>query len=157
LLTSIAAPNGTNGYGMLGEQGLFAGILTKPSRATHLAYALYRIFGNVVASPMRVEARPLASHVPGEDLAATELSQPLRILLAEDNVINQKVALLILNKLGYEADIAANGLEVLDALQRQPYDLILMDVQMPEMDGLETTRQIRASLLSQQPRIIAMT
>src|SRR4029078_235538 len=102
--------------------------------------------------------RPLASDVPGETVAATELSQPLRILLAEDNVINQKVALLILNKLGYEADIAANGLEVLDALQRQPYDLILMDVQMPEMDGLDATRQIRRTdSLGQQPHIVAMT
>jgi CheY-like chemotaxis protein len=157
LLTPIAVPNGANGYGMLGEQGLFAGILTKPSRANHLAYALYRIFGKAAALPMHVETRPLASDVPGEALVVQKTPQPLRILLAEDNVVNQKVALLILNKLGYEADVAANGIEVLDALQRQPYDLILMDVQMPEMDGLEATRQIRASLLSRQPRIIAMT
>jgi CheY-like chemotaxis protein len=78
--------------------------------------------------------------------------------LAEDNVVNQKVALHILKKLGYEADVAADGFEVLDALRRQPYDLVLMDVQMPEMDGLETTRQIRRMWsLEEQPRIIAMT
>ena len=64
-------------------------------------------------------------------------TKPLCILLAEDNIINQKVALRLLEKMGYRADIAANGLEVLDALNRRQYDVILMDVQMPEMDGLE--------------------
>jgi CheY-like chemotaxis protein/HPt (histidine-containing phosphotransfer) domain-containing protein len=83
---------------------------------------------------------------------------PLRLLLAEDNVVNQKVALLTLKKLGYRADVAGNGLEVLDALERQPYDMVLMDVQMPELDGLETTRRIcRDWPPAQRPRIIAMT
>ncbi len=66
----------------------------------------------------------------------------LRILVAEDNLVNQKVILLVLGKIGYRADIAMNGLEVVAALHRQVYDIILMDVQMPEMDGLETTRYI---------------
>lgn len=85
-------------------------------------------------------------------------SQALRVLLAEDNVVNQKVALHLLQRLGYRADVACNGFEVLDALRRQPYDVVLMDVQMPEMDGLEATQTICAEWASEQrPRMIAMT
>ena len=80
-----------------------------------------------------------------------------RILLAEDNVINQKVALGLLNNIGYAADVAGNGLEVLSALDQHPYDLILMDCQMPELDGYETTQRIRARADGKSIRIIAMT
>ncbi|MAT38465.1 MAG: hybrid sensor histidine kinase/response regulator [Ectothiorhodospiraceae bacterium] len=82
---------------------------------------------------------------------------PLRILLTEDNVVNQMVALNLLERMGYEADLAANGLEAVEAIERQRYDLILMDVQMPEMNGIEATREIIERWSDDRPRIIAMT
>jgi len=86
------------------------------------------------------------------------MRHPLRILLAEDNVINQKVALLLLERAGYRADVAANGSEVLDAVTTKAYDLIFMDVQMPEMDGIEATRRLRGpGPWLGKPRIVAMT
>ncbi|MEM7530640.1 MAG: ATP-binding protein [Chloroflexota bacterium] len=86
------------------------------------------------------------------------IQKPLKILLAEDNVINQKVALGVLKKCGYTADIAANGLEAIDALKRKPYDVILMDVHMPEMDGITATQRIRTHWPpTEQPTIIALT
>ncbi len=95
-----------------------------------------------------------------DDLAGTRMAErhPLRILLAEDNSINQRVGLLLLERMGYVADVAGNGIEVLAAMRRQPYDLVLMDVQMPIMDGLETTRRIRAEFSPErQPRVVALT
>jgi CheY-like chemotaxis protein len=91
------------------------------------------------------------------DYPKTGQGQNLRILLAEDNIVNQKVMLRILKKLGYSADAVADGKEVLQALERQPYDVVLMDVQMPEMDGMETTRAIRQKWLAIGPKIIAVT
>ena len=83
---------------------------------------------------------------------------PLRILLAEDSLVNIKIVLWFLRKLGYHADVAFNGIEVIDALKRRPYDVILMDAEMPEMDGRQATMLIRRDFASdQQPNIIAMT
>ncbi len=89
------------------------------------------------------------------------MHHPLRILLAEDNIVNQKVALHILHRMGYQADVANNGLEVISALLQQPYDLVFMDMQMPKMDGIETTRAIEQNCQNGKilfkPRIVAMT
>lgn len=126
------------------------GSLTKPFNTHHLYEKLTNIFSTLSTK----DRQPKTLLEVDYEMA---LKQPLRLLIAEDNAVNQKVALKMLAKMGYRADIAGNGLEVLDALNRQNYDAILMDLQMPEMDGLEATREIRRRFIENRPRIIAMT
>jgi signal transduction histidine kinase/CheY-like chemotaxis protein len=134
------------------EQQRFAAVLTKPVKPSALFDALISLWSG---QPRRVT--PAAAHVTGFD-ATLGQRRPLRILLAEDNATNQKLALRLLERLGYHADVVADGREAVAALDRQTYDVVLMDVQMPELDGLEATRQVRERLTAErQPRIIAMT
>jgi signal transduction histidine kinase/HPt (histidine-containing phosphotransfer) domain-containing protein len=128
-----------------------AAILTKPVKSSLLFDALVRILARQPTQVKEDVVQPQIDPLMGQ-------RHPLHILLAEDNAINQRVALHLLEKMGYRADVAANGLEVLQVLEQQPYDVILMDVQMPEMDGLEATGRVRERWPDGQgPRIIAMT
>ncbi len=132
---------------------LFNAYLAKPIRQSHMFDTLLSLVAHVSA---------VRSTAVGENKARIDPSMakrhPLRILLAEDNAVNQKLAMRLLQQMGYRADLASNGIEAVESVQRQAYDVVLMDVQMPELDGLDATRQICTLLPAhERPRIVAMT
>jgi len=130
----------------------FATYLSKPVRQSQFYSSLLNLIDQRV-----LPSQPLSNlSIEIDREMATRL--PLKILVAEDNIVNQKVLSRLLQRLGYQGDMVNNGLEVLDALSHQIYDVVLMDVQMPEMDGLTTTQQIRERWLPEnRPYIIAVT
>jgi signal transduction histidine kinase/ligand-binding sensor domain-containing protein/DNA-binding response OmpR family regulator len=134
--------------------GLFCSILTKPAKQHVLFKQIIKELGSQSNSKVNGhQPAEAAKHKLPDNFS---LLHPLNILVAEDNLMNQKLIMKILSKLGYEADLAADGLEALELVDKKAYDIILMDVQMPKMDGLETTRIIKQRY-AVRPAIIAMT
>jgi two-component system, sensor histidine kinase len=125
----------------------------------HVRLVLQRaVAGTVSTAALAIAAHEAAATAPRRAPSAER--PPLRLLLADDNVINQKVGVGLLKRLGYTADVVSNGVEVLRALDESDYDVILLDIQMPEMDGYETARRVRAKWATneaERPRMIAMT
>jgi CheY-like chemotaxis protein/HPt (histidine-containing phosphotransfer) domain-containing protein len=149
MMTSLGLQNNRDELAEIG----FAACLTKPVRPSELFTRLTAALADT-AKPDTVE--PQSDHRPSLLIR----SKTGRILLAEDNITNQQVAIGILKKMGLRADAVANGLEAVKALETLPYDLVLMDVQMPEMNGLDATRRIRdphSAVLNHAIPIIAMT
>jgi signal transduction histidine kinase/DNA-binding response OmpR family regulator len=128
-----------------------AAFVSKPVKLAALREAVVSVLTGVpIHAALREQQRLAVDRQMGT-------RHPLRILLAEDNAVNQKLALRLLERMGYAADVAVNGVEAIAALEETPYDVVLMDVQMPEMDGLEATRQIRSHWPDRAVWIVAMT
>ena len=127
--------------------GVLSAQLHKPVKPAHLC----RVVTQALAAPAPTPAAPAEPEAEAPEPAA------LRILVAEDNMVNQRVLALTLERLGYRADFVADGQEALDMLARSAYDIVLMDLRMPRMDGLTATRTLRADAARAQPRVVAMT
>ncbi|GGS48163.1 hypothetical protein GCM10010156_03660 [Planobispora rosea] len=137
-----------------GQQKLFDAVLTKPARSSVLKEKL----AGAIARRRFAEPEATAADRREESLGETAGQRPLTVLLAEDNQVNQRVAQRMLNRLGHRVETVGNGLEAVEAVRRASYDVILMDMHMPEMDGLEATRRIRAEQPEgDQPYIVALT
>ena len=147
MLTSV------NKYGLDNNkiESHFSAFLNKPVKQSLLFNTLVEVL-----STEATKVRYQESSSPTTLQSLVE-QLPLKILVAEDNTVNQKLALLLLERIGYRADIAANGIEAIEALKRQDYDVILMDVNMPEMDGITATQKICQHWKTQRPHIIAVT
>jgi len=132
-------------------QNVFSEYISKPIKKNELFNVLVKVLTNSAISLGR-------EHTESKLDKTLSTKLPLKILIAEDNLINQKLAVRLLQQMGYSADVASNGLEVLEALNRQHYDIVFMDIQMPEMDGLEATKHIlKNRKIELRPKIIAMT
>ncbi|HXC62322.1 MAG TPA: response regulator, partial [Nitrospiria bacterium] len=131
------------------DADLFHAQISKPIRHSTLFNALLNIIGTEVRQPLNIAEKKF------DGTMATK--HPLRILLAEDNSVNQQVGLLMLSRLGYTADLATDGQRALNAAEKVGYDLILMDIQMPNMNGIDAARIIRERLGAKCPSIFALT
>ena len=140
LLTSVGRRGDAKAAKALGVSAY----LTKPLRETQLVRCLAMVLEQSVVSPTGEQTQPGPELVTRHTLAEAATSAGMKILLAEDNIINQKVAVRMFERLGHRVDVVANGIEAVEALSRIGYDLVFMDCQMPEMDGFEATREIRA-------------
>jgi GAF domain-containing protein/CheY-like chemotaxis protein len=136
------------------DEAKVAGWLAKPVKPSALHDTIATILlGAVVAEPGQADT----ASTGGADAGRLGERHPLRILLAEDNAVNQKLALRLLSQMGYGAEVAGDGQQAIDALERDEFDVVLMDVQMPELDGLEATRRIRKRWSDRKLQIVAMT